>query len=162
MSIENDRPKKKGTERMNAADWYDDDKKEVNVADMKKNCKMFFEQKAKIKKMDDAVKDEREKLRKMEKKLLAYLEEAGLEKFASPQGTIFTKEYFSTKVPKDPENREKFFNYLKKEGIFEDLITVHSNTLNSYYQSKIEEDPSFEMPGLGPATYQKKLNARKK
>lgn len=76
------------------------------------------------------------------------------------------KEYASEKVGKfsfkyeegyslgaDDVNREKFFNYLKERDMFDTLITVNSQSLNSFVKDEVaakEDEGDFEFvpPGV--------------
>lgn len=81
------------------------------------------------------------------------LETLGLEKFHTPSGT-FTYSYQETyRVPKSPEQRQAFFNYLKDKGVYDEMVSVNSQTLNSF--AKTEEKNAldegnfdFQIPGI--------------
>lgn len=81
------------------------------------------------------------------------LEGLGLDKFHTASGT-FSYTYSETwRVPKTPEQREAFFNYLKEKGIYDEMVSVNSNSLNSF--AKTEEQNAldegnfdFRIPGL--------------
>lgn len=86
-------------------------------------------------------------------KAAGLMEALGLQKFHSPSGT-FTYVYEETyRVPKSPEQREEFFKFLKEKGVYEQMVSVNSQTLNSF--AKIEEKNAldegnfdFKIPGL--------------
>jgi len=87
-------------------------------------------------------------------------------KYETASGTFGITRRFSYKVPKTPEDREAFFNYLKSKEVFEDLITVNSQTLNAYAKREldnaIEEGHSdFEIPGIGEPSLYEKITIRK-
>ena len=49
--------------------------------------------------------------------------------------------------------REKFFNYLKGKGVFEQMITINSRTLNAFAKVELETANEegvldFQIPGL--------------
>jgi hypothetical protein len=90
-------------------------------------------------------------------KAAAMLEGQGLDKFHAPSGTFSYKYEESYRVPKTPENREKFFAYLRAKGIYEEMISVNSQTLNSF--AKTEEKNAlddgnfdFKIPGIEKGT----------
>lgn len=88
-----------------------------------------------------------------ETKMLAMLEEAGLDSFRCELGNVGRTIRLSIKTPKSPEDRAAFFGYIKSKGLFDDMITVHSATLNSFYkdefdQAKARGDADFKIPGL--------------
>lgn len=105
-------------------------------------------------------------LDELELKFIEALRECGKEKYQSEVGTLYTSHRLSYRVPKTPEQRASFFEYLKQNGDFDNLITVNSQTLNSYCKEKFElakqagaED--FEIPGLEPPEVCEVLGFRK-
>jgi hypothetical protein len=57
------------------------------------------------------------------------------------------------RVPKDLESKKMFFAYLENKGVFDELISVNSNTLNSWAQAEIDAAEEagnfdFQLPGL--------------
>lgn len=87
----------------------------------------------------------------------AMLQAAGIDRFEYGGRIIYLRTRTSVKVPSSTEDREAFFNYLKEKGIFEQMITVHSTKLNSFYQSEWDQavengELSFSMPGIDDHT----------
>lgn len=87
----------------------------------------------------------------------AYLKELNRKDYVSPYGKLTRKQEWTVTLPKD-KNKYLFFDYLKKKGIFEDLIGIHSKTLQAYYNAewKVAEDEggeaaamTFSLPGIG-------------
>jgi hypothetical protein len=74
-----------------------------------------------------------------ESELLACLTDAGMTNYVSPVGRFMLSFRMSVKTPKTDEDRAAFFAYLKNEGVFEQMITVNSQTLNAFYKSKVAE-----------------------
>ena len=121
------------------------------------------------------IKDEHKKvleevnsrLRELETKFIFCLQENGMEKYVVPgYGTAYISKRLSYKVPKEQDAREAFFEHLKQKGVYESLITVHSQTLNSWAKKETEimmeqGCDSFEIPGLGEPTYSETLGVRK-
>jgi len=102
---------------------------------MKKLCMEFFDLKKKIKELDDKKKELSSEATSLTKKILDHLENAGMRSFDTGIGAISIRENKSVKI----EDKEKFFSYLKESGEFEDIISVNSRTLNSYYKEKEEQ-----------------------
>jgi hypothetical protein len=101
-----------------------------------------------------------------EKKMVELLELSGLKNFKGPDGTVYISYRTSVKTPKTPDDRAAFFEYLKSRGLYDQMITVNSQTLNSFYKSEIEEaqgrgQPDFEIPGLSEVTVEPRLGFRK-
>jgi hypothetical protein len=113
------------------------------------------------------LKDEQAELTAVEGKILAVLEAAGLERFDAPSCTVTSVGKLSVKVPKDHESREQFFSYLKQRGVFDDLITVNSQTLNAFYRQEAEIADNhgvleFRIPGITEVTEYRDLHVRRK
>ena len=101
-----------------------------------------------------------------EAKMLELLEKAGLKNYRSPHGLASISFRTSVRVPADPEAKQKFFDYLKGEGDFDNLITVNSQTLNSYFKEKQALAISlgkeeFSIPGIDHVNVTPILSFRK-
>jgi hypothetical protein len=98
-----------------------------------------------------------EKKSELEWKIMDHLEDAGLNKFDSAHGVFSFRYEESVKVPNTPEEREAFFRYLKEVGDYDEMITVNSRKLNSWFKAQREEhleEGEFKVPGLGePSVY---------
>lgn len=98
-----------------------------------------------------------EALETAETKMIELLTGAGLTKFDSAFGKVVISHRLSVKTPKTPEDREAFYNRLKEQGLYEAMISVNSQTLNSYYKEEFEKakergDDDFEIPGIREVT----------
>lgn len=144
--------------------WGEDDATQISVPAFEKLCSELYTQNRKVKEMQKEVDAETETLTALKTKVMAYLEEFEKDKYSSNEGTITVQNKFSVQVPKDEEKKQTFFNWLKEKGIFDGTITVHSATLNSLYNSMLEEsgNPDFEIPGVGRGTHYKILSIRNK
>lgn len=118
----------------------------------------------------DAIKEElSRKLRECEEAefaLSAFMLAHGKSKYhVDGLGTFGIQKKKSFCVPKSPEDRVAFFNWLKEKGIFESTITVHSATLNAlieaegiaeYGEGWVNNLDAVIIPGLGiPKEYEK-------
>lgn len=89
--------------------------------------------------------------------MLEMLVEEGMTSYAGPNGRVGITHRTSVKTPKSPASRELFFAYLKEKGLFDSMISVNSNTLNSLYKSELElstsrGEPDFSIPGIDEVT----------
>jgi len=94
-----------------------------------------------------------EELEKVENIVMEMLVEAGLPNFTSPSGKVVLAYRTSVRTPKLPEHKEMFYAYLRERGLFDSMISVNSQTLNSLYKSELEAakergDADFSIPGL--------------
>lgn len=105
-------------------------------------------------------------LETLEKRMMVLLEEVGKHDYHSEVGTVYITERASVKVPKDLEAKRALFDYLRQRGIFEEMVSVNSQTLNAYYKAEkaaAEEkgDFAFQLPGVGEPTVDQIVAFRK-
>jgi hypothetical protein len=86
--------------------------------------------------------------------ILGYMVEFKKDSYKTQFGQIIKKKNWSVATPKTPEDRAAFFDYLKQKGIFDEMVTVHSKTLNSFVSQELEAakesgDIDFKVPGIG-------------
>lgn len=96
-------------------------------------------------------------LDEQQKKCIDLLTELELTSHKSPHGTFSYNIRESFRVPQNPESRDEFFNFLKEKGVYENLISVNSSTLNTWAKAEIEasDELDYQIPGLekSPATF---------
>lgn len=100
------------------------------------------------------------------REMAAMLQAAGVESLEHDGRLIYLRTRTSVRVPKTEQGRETFFNYLEHKGILKQMMTVHSNTLNSWYQSEYElaaerGDQDFSIPGIDEHTERVSLEVKK-
>ena len=107
----------------------------------------------------EQLKEKNKELIAIEGRVTAYLKELGRENFDSPFGKceLFQDEY--VKMPDGPEEKAKFFGWLKENAIFDKYATVNSNSLNALFfrerATAVEQgaDPmTWTLPGLSVPT----------
>lgn len=72
-----------------------------------------------------------------ENRVLEILMENSLTNYKAPDGTMSLSFRLSAKLPQG-EERTKFYEYLKASGKFDDMVSVNSNTFNSYIKEQYE------------------------
>lgn len=140
-------------------DWYDDAEKpmdEVTVKAFDEMCELLFMKRDAIDAQKDLLKELSADYEALEKKVLSYLSEFGKKKHICKFGTLDSRPREYWKVPKG-EGRDAFFSYLKEKGLFDNLITVNSQTMNSFVKAEVEAaresgDINFRVPGLDEPT----------
>lgn len=138
----------------------------VSMQEFTNLCNETWEMYRKVAEESERIKVLSEKLNEMKSKVLAYMEHYELEKQHIPgYGTLSITNRFSVRVPKG-DDKLKFFEFLKEKGVFEDMVTVNSQTLNSWYKEQLEEqlnagNPDWMAPGIGEAKLSKTLAFRK-
>jgi len=120
-------------------------------------CKDGFKQKRCIDDLKINLRREEEKLGKIQAELMPLLKDAGLTKIEiAGCGKVTVDTKLSVKVPKEPADRDAFFRYLRDKGLFDAMATIHSATLNSFYNAELaaakeEGRTEFKIPGLEPS-----------
>jgi len=147
-----------------AARWNEDLNADIlSVPEFEQLCEDVFAQNKKVKDADAIVEAHKDVLTAMKAKLMGLMEQLGKTKYSSNNGTVFTKDAFSVKIPRDPENKEKFMTWLKEKGIFDAMVTVNSASLVKLYNDSLEAsgDPDFAIPGITEVTSYRTLTVRK-
>lgn len=105
-------------------------------------------------------------LEAVETRMLTLLLENNLQNYKAPAGLCSVTARTSVKTPKTPQEKQALYDYLKAQGRFDDLISVNSATLNSYYKEEFElakerGDDDFKIPGLTEVTVTPNLSFRR-
>jgi hypothetical protein len=137
----------------------------VTIGQMKDLAAKIVELRKREAEVDRQKKELAQELDTTERQMLSNLEASGLTQFRAGEGLFSVSHRTSVKVPKEPEDRAAFFKHLQDEGLFNDMITVHSATLNSYYKSKLKEAQEkglddCQIPGIGEVTINQILSFR--
>jgi hypothetical protein len=93
----------------------------------------------------------------MEERMMLLLEQSGKHDYHGEAGTFYISSRETVKVPKDLDSKRELFDYLRAKGIFEELVSVNSQTLNAFYKAEkkaAEENGNwgFTLPGVGEPT----------
>lgn len=126
------------------------------LAEFEDSCDKLFELKDERDKLEKAAKEVGKKMDALKVGVLATLQAHQKTTHKGRRGTVYIQHKSYPKMPKDPIKRVAFFNYLKKKGDFDTLITVNHQSLGSYYKGEEEAakdkngvvDPLFHIPGL--------------
>ena len=129
------------------------DTPQISVSEIETDVEELFHLRIEHAQADRKAKDLKNELTEKQGRLQAKLESLGLEKYAAKSGTFTFRMIQGFKVPADMENKKKFFAYLEEKGVFDELVSVNSQTLNSWSQAEIEAAEvagnfDFSIPGL--------------
>lgn len=112
-----------------------------------------------------------EKYQESRAKLIATLQAAGKTKYhVDGVGTVSVTEKLKIRVPKDPEDKAKFFEWLQRRYGMEGYLTyatVNYNSLNSLYNNEFEQArlegtaDNFSIDGVGNPEHEYGLSFRK-
>lgn len=139
----------------------------ISIQEMEERIKIMSDLRGKEKELSDAKKKVTEELERVEIALIETLNAEGLDNFRGSLGTISVTHKASAKLPRTKEDREAFFSYLKELGLYDDMVSVNSNTLVSFYNSKMEEakqmgNVDFKIPGINEVKIRETLSFRRK
>ena len=136
-------------------EWFEEQQMDkTTLEDFERLCAIAFEQREKIDAIKEKVKEEETVLEGIENKIATILDAHEKQSYQSAAGTVYFHETTSFKLPEGAENKQLFFSHLKQKGIFEDMVSVHSKTLNSYCKKEMEAaieqgNVTFKVPGIG-------------
>lgn len=100
------------------------------------------------------------------KRLLEVLKKHEVKSMPSPYGHVITSVRWSWKTPKEKSAREAFFGYLKEKELYEEMITVNSQSLNAFCKGELEaakEEGNFDftIPGLDEPSLTETISLRR-
>lgn len=130
---------------------------EITVKELDDLTSEIFTLKVQKDEIEEKLTELNKTLQAKEKQVIEAMKELKLETFKGTGGTLTPYDKVSYAVPKAPEDRDAFFNYLKEKQVFEGMVTVHHATLNAfvgqeYSAAKERGDIFFSVPGLGAPT----------
>jgi hypothetical protein len=156
---------------MSDDDFFDLDKPidSVTVQELDQLGKLIFEQRQTAEESERKAKEENKRLEMLYNKMLSILERFGRTNYEVPGlGRLTAVERSFVSLPKTPEDKDTFYSYLKDQGIFDELISVNSNTLNAFYKRELEiarEEGrafGFKIPGISEPITSMTLRVMKK
>lgn len=128
------------------------DLKEVSLTEMNALGERMSELKALKARADDEASRVSAELEGIKKQIIDYMLGHDLKSYRSPHGLLTVRSKFTAKLPQG-ENKIALFQFLKDEGEFERLASIHSATFNSWVQERYdlakeagEDEP--QLPGV--------------
>lgn len=117
--------------------------------------------------INEELKKIAEQIDELEMKILNIMKENALPNFKGAFGTISIKNNKTVAQPEDMSAKIKLFDYLKSQGIFEEMVAVNSRTLSSWANKEIEAREKqgvfgWVPPGLKAPNEYQSLSVRKK
>lgn len=147
---------------MTEENFFDQDKPmdQVTLAELDDLTRLIFEQREACEVLEGLLKDRNKKLESLQSKMISVLDRFGRSNYDVPGvGKLMVAERSYVGLPKTPQDKEAFYGYLKDKGVFDEMISVNSNTLNSYYKREREiareegHALDFKIPGISePST----------
>jgi hypothetical protein len=147
---------------MTEENFFDTDKPmdQVTLQELDLLAQSIFHQRGVSEDLEELLKTSNKTLDRLQAQMIAILDRFGRTNYEVPGvGKLVVSERSYVGLPKTPEAKEAFYSYLKDKGIFDELISVNSNTLNSFYKREREiareegRALEFKIPGIGePST----------
>lgn len=140
---------------------------EVTVQELDTLVLAINTQRNKIDEMDAALTVENKVLASLEAKAVEYLEALGRDNYKSPYGALSIRESIRWNLPSGPDQWQRLFHHFKETGIFDGMITVNSQKLNSWAKKEMEvateegRGMDFHIPGLEQPKMHRSLAFRK-
>lgn len=133
---------------------------DIKVADLRAKVDKWLFYKKQIKDIQEAteiaLEPVKEALTKIESELIEIMDAMEIKKFEGSLGKITLMETDYVNQPQGEDAKQAFFTYLKDQGIFEEMVSVHYQKLNSFFKTKLEEaiekQEELNIPGLEPKT----------
>ena len=131
---------------------------EISVVELRSKVDNWLRLKKEIKQIEQATEEAIAPLQKslsaQEQELLSIMEAMDIKKFDGSIGKISVLETEYVNNPATEDDKKAFFDYLKKEGIFDEMVSVHYQKLNSFFKTKMQEaidnQEPLNIPGLEP------------
>lgn len=139
----------------------------MSLTDMENLMKEYADIRGQLDDLHDEEKKLNEAKLAVERKILSELKAVGNESYKSSLGTAYISTNLSYKIPKDEANRTALFDYLKKQGTFDTLITVNSQTFNAWCKAETQAAQEagifpFAIPGVEDPISYETIRFRKK
>lgn len=138
----------------------------VTIDELNEKVRQITELRQKKDELSDLKRGVEEELDAAENRFLELMQENNMQKYQSPFGLVSMSFRTSVRTPKTEEDRALFFQYLTDRGLYDKMITVNSQTLNSFYKAEFEQareegKEDFQIPGLNEVTLTPILSLRK-
>lgn len=138
-----------------------------SLGNARKLVEELYEARAEQDKRRDALAQQSEIVDELERRIINMLEAAEMDRLDGNNCYVLLGERTSVKTPKGNAERALFFDYLRERGVYEELRTVNSQSLNAFYKSELElaldrGEVDFSIPGITEVLVVPKLSLRKK
>lgn len=140
---------------MSDIEAWEEPVKEVTLSELNKICEEYAEARACKKAAEAEVDKIGENVKALENRILTILKENNMPNYKCGVGTISVKNSKSVSQPASLAEKLALFDYLRSQGIFEEMVNVNSRTLSSWANKEIEAKEKegvfgWAPPGLKP------------
>ena len=139
----------------------------TTIEELNRLCEKMYELKAEASALSEQSKAKNKEVLLLQQNILEIFEENEMTSHSGSFGKIIKSKRYSVKKPASEEDKAAFFGYLKEQGIFEDMVSVHSSTLQGYVKQEIEAKEAegklgWKPPGINDIGYIDTISMRKK
>lgn len=150
--------------------WSEEDLPEDDgptVAALKRLTAELLEAREKHEAIKRAEKEACAHYHSLKAQVLNILEAADLRTFVSDECRVTAIDKLSVRVPKTEEEKRAFFGWCEEQGIFWELVSVNSNSLNAFYRAEAELAAArgvheLRIPGLDAPNEYRELRVQKR
>ena len=124
---------------------------EISTQQIDSLVKRMLEQKEIYENLKRLSSEEFRKYDELKLDLLTLLQKADKSKYhVEGLGTVSVVGKAKVRVPKDPTAKKEMLQYFQAQGeeVFSQYVTVNYNSLNSWYNQELEQNPLFRIPGV--------------
>lgn len=141
----------------------------ITVQDLKELVRELQSTRNDIDQLEAQTTELNKKKASLEAKIAGHLKELNETNFKCEYGQVIRTTKWRVTTPKG-EDKQKFFDFLRERGMFEEMATVNANTLNAYFNEQWDlakqDDPmaalNFTIPGIGEPKEHEAISFRKK
>jgi hypothetical protein len=139
----------------------------MTMDDMSAMCAKFSELKQAKSDLEDQASELGKQIASLQEQIIEKFVEYEIPRFEGPFGTLSVVASSTFKQPETTEEKLKLFEYLKEQGLYEEMVKVDSRTLSSWATKEVEAKErdgimGFIPPGLAQPHQFMKLSLRKK
>lgn len=143
---------------------------QVTISDMENLVKSLADKRLEVEELKKPYSKACAELEDLEQKIVLTLDELDKKNYKSEYGTVTRVNAWRFNLPKTPEDKAAYFEFLKQRGIFEGMATVNANSHNSFcneeWNAAKQRDPvealNFRIPGIEDAKVRTTLSFTKK
>lgn len=140
----------------------------VTVADLDALTDEIFKKRVEIDAHAEVGKALNKDLVALKEKMVVFLKELNRDNYKTPHGTVSILQRWRVGLPQTLEDKKALFGWLQEKGIFDEYVSVNSQSLNSLYMGEWDEAKkrgegmTFKIPGVGDPKLFEDLGMRKK
>lgn len=147
---------------------WETEKPITEIAKFEAECVALYDHWDQIMALEAQVKELRAQADAMENRVRDTMKAHGMKKFhVTGKGTIGITNKYSWKIPQDLTKKREFLKYLQGKGVFLEMVSVNSQTLNKFCKEQIEiakgeGKVDWNPDGLEPPTLRETITMRSK